>query len=292
MFTLSPELQQRLIWTLLLLLGAWLVRRLAAWGLEHTELEVSQRFRLRKVVDYIVGLVCVLALGRIWLVNFGSLATFLGLLSAGLAIALREPLVNLAGWLFIVWRQPYRVGDRVQIGTVAGDVIDIRLFQTVLLEVGGWVAADQSTGRLLHVPNQRIFSETVANFTKGFTYIWDELPVVITFESNWEKARRILRAVVEEYWRETASTAEAELKRAARRHYILYPTLTPIVYLDVVEYGVRLTLRYLAPARQRRAVAQRMWEAILQAFGAEPDIDLAYPTQRVYFNPVEGKHVR
>jgi len=90
------------------------------------------------------------------------------LLSAGIAIALKDVFVNLAGFIFIMWRQPLEVGHRIQIGEVAGDVVDIRPFQFTILEIGNWVDADQSTGRMIHIPNGKIFTENLANYHFGF----------------------------------------------------------------------------------------------------------------------------
>ena len=92
-----------------------------------------------------------------------SLGTFLGLLSAGLAIALKDVVASMAGWIFILWRRPFQLGDRIQIGDRAGDVVDLRLFQFTLLEIGNWVDADQSTGRSIHVPNGAVFTEPLFN---------------------------------------------------------------------------------------------------------------------------------
>lgn len=104
-----------------------------------------------------------LVVARLWFVGLQSLSTFLGLLTAALAIALQDPIVNLAGWLFLIWRRPFRVGDRIQIGDIRGDVIDMRIFQFSLLEIGNWVNADQSTGRVIHVPNGKVFREPQAS---------------------------------------------------------------------------------------------------------------------------------
>jgi small-conductance mechanosensitive channel len=148
-----------------------------------------------KTSAYVAFALGVLVIVPLWFEGVKSASTFLGLLSAGLAIALRDPVVNLAGWAFILWRRPFEVGDRIQIGTHAGDVIDQRIFQFTLMEIGNWVGADQSTGRVVHIPNGKVFTEMLANYSKGFQYIWDEIPVLITFESNWEKAKGILEGI-------------------------------------------------------------------------------------------------
>ena len=251
--------------------------------------DVRARYRWRKTTTYFAVPIAILIIGRIWFAGFQSLATYLGLVSAGVAIALRDPLVNLAAWGFIIWRRPFDVGDRVEIGGHAGDVIDQRIFQFTLLEIGNWVDADQSTGRIIHVPNGKVFTETLANYSKGFNYIWNEIPVLITFESNWQKAKEVLLGLGERHAAHLTKDVESDIKRVSERFMIFYTTLTPTVYTSVVDSGVLLTIRYLCAPRNRRGSSQALWEDILRAFAASRDIDLAYPTRRFYDNTIEGK---
>jgi len=218
-----------------------------------------------------------------------SLATYLGLLTAGLAVALNDPLSNLVGWAFILWRKPFEFGDRIQIGEFAGDVVDIRMFQFSLLEIGNWVISDQSTGRVIHIPNRRVFQEPLCNYTGEFPFIWNEISVTVTFESNWRRAKSILQAIADETVSDISTEAAQTIKEVNRRFMIGYTVLTPAVYTDVIQYGVRLTLRYLCPPRRRRGTTQILWEAILDAFAADTDVAFAYPTQRFFDQYLEGK---
>lgn len=111
------------------------------------------------------------------------------MLSAGIAIALKDPITDLAGWVFILWWKPFEVGDRIQLEDNAGDVIVIRIFQFTIIEIGNWVDADQSMGSILHIPNSKVFLEVLANYSIGFNYIWHEIGVLVTFESDWQKAK-------------------------------------------------------------------------------------------------------
>jgi small-conductance mechanosensitive channel len=251
--------------------------------------DIYTRYRIRKVAGYIAFFIGALIIGRVWFRGFQSLATFLGLVSAGIAIALKDPLSNLAGWLFIIWRRPLEVGDRVQIGSDAGDVIDIRVFQFTLMEIGNWVDADQSTGRVIHIPNGKVFTESLANYSKGFKYIWNEIPVLITFESNWREAREILLEIGTRHAASMGEVAERRLREAARRFMIFYRKLTPTVYLKVEDCGVLLTVRYLCEPRKRRGTEQAIWEDILRAFEEHDNIDFAYPTTRFFDNRTEAK---
>jgi small-conductance mechanosensitive channel len=255
----------------------------------HRSKDIRIQYRWRKSSSYIAFAIGFLLIGRVWFEGFQAVATFFGLLSAGLAIALKDPLANLAGWAFILWRKPFEVGDRIQIGETSGDIIDIRIFQFSLMEIGNWVDADQSTGRIMHIPNGKVFTEVQANFSKGFDYIWDEIPVLITFESNWKKAKEILEKIVHNNAEHLSAGAEEKIKAASKKFMIFYTKLTPIVYTSVKDSGVLLTIRYLCDPKKRRDSEQLMWEGILNEFSKSGDIDFAYPTQRFYNNLNEGK---
>jgi small-conductance mechanosensitive channel len=181
------------------------------------------------------------------------------------------------------------VGDRIEIGEHRGDVIDMRLFQFTLVETGNWVDADQSTGRIIHVPNGWVFRRSVANYTAGFNFIWNELPITITFESDWELAKSILTEIADRHSILKGEVAQEQIRRAARKYMIYFQHLTPIVWTTVADVGVTLTIRYICEPRRRRSSETAMWEDILRAFAGADNIDFAYPTTRFYNNVTEGK---
>ena len=234
-------------------------------------------------------MLAVLIIGTIWIDEFHSFATFFGLISAGVAVALKDPIVNLAGWLFILVRRPFEVGDRVQIGEYAGDVIDIRAFQFTLNEIGNWVDADQSTGRIVHVPNGKVFVEGQYNYQQGFSNIWNEVCVVVTFESNWQKAKELLNDIMIKNSEHMTQMAQQRLMEASKKFMIFYNTLTPVIYTKVKDHGVALTMRYLCQPKKRRTSEHQIWEEVLTEFQKHGDIDFAYPTQRLFYNPKENK---
>ncbi len=286
---ISGETQLRILASGVAIFLIWALRVLVTMLLNRRVHDVRARYRVNKASRYIAGTLMFLIVGRIWFEGIGSLATFLGLLTAGLAIALKDPIVNFAGWLFILWRRPFELGDRIEIGAHRGDVIDQRLFQFTLMEIGNWVDADQSTGRVIHVPNGMVFTAAQANYSKGFMFIWNELPVLVTFESNWRKAKELLFDIARRHADHTGTEAEKKVKEAAQKFMIFYNKLTPIVYTEVRDCGVLLTIRYLCKPRERRGTAEGIWEEILDTFAQHADIDFAYPTTRFYNNPSEGK---
>jgi small-conductance mechanosensitive channel len=284
-----PAILENIEWTVLVAAVLFLLRRLSLLVLTRRLDDPERRYLAVKTVNYLLGFGFVLALFRIWLGGFSGLAASIGIISAGLAIALHAPLTNFAGWVFLTVRRPFTVGDRIEIGGHAGDVIDLRLFAFSLVEIGNWVDADQSTGRILHIPNGKVFQETVANSTQGFNFIWDEMPVTVTFESDWRRAKQILGEIAERHTAIRSEQAQEEVRRAASRFLIRYEHLTPIVWTSVADIGVTLTLRYLTDPRRRRGAEHAIWEDILDAFWDADDIDFAYPTMRYYDNASEGK---
>jgi len=285
----SPELQAKLELTVLVIASLWIVRRIVLGLAYRGVTDAWGRYRWRKAVTYVALAVGIILVGRTWFVGMQTLATFFGLLSAGLAIALKDPVADLAAWAFIVWARPFEVGDRIQIGAHAGDVIDLRLFQFTLNEIRNWVDADQSTGRIIHINNGRVFTEPLANYDKGFKYIWNEVPVLITFESDWRKAKEILNRIAFKHAEHLTAKAEQDLLAASRQYLINYRKLTPIVYTKVVDSGVQLTMRYLIEPRKRRGTEHAIWEEVLTEFAACKEVDLAYHTVRSFKHTEEGK---
>ena len=283
----DPTIRSNLVTSIVGLLLIVLLRVMMTRIINRQVANPRQRYSWRKWSGYGCYGLYLVGLLLLWLPAFDGLPTFLGLFAAGLAVVLRDPLVNVVGWLFILWRQPFRMGDRIQLDKHSGDVIDIGVFQFTLMEIGHWVETDQSTGRIIHVPNGQIFQTAIANYSQGFKYIWHEIPVLITFESDWEEAKKILFIQVNNHAEHLSGSAEEHLRKAAGKYMISYSKLTPTVYTTVKESGILLTMRYLCEPRRRRGSEQVLWENVLREFAKNSDISLAYPTLRYYTTSVE-----
>ena len=271
------------------LILAWMLRTfISKVVLIHIE-NVRSRYIWRKIFTYLITFFVLLFIVNLFFTGIQQLTTYLGLLSAGIAIALRDIISNFAGWVFVIWARPYSVSDRIQIGEFAGDVIDIGVFHTALMEIGNWVDADQSTGRVIKIPNGLVFTKSLANYSSGFQYIWNEIPVLVTFESNWEKAKDILMKIAQKHTEHLSEKAEKRVKEASKNLMIVFSKLTPTVYTSVKDSGILLTIRYLCEPRGRRGTKQAIWEDILREYADCDDIDFAYPTHRFYQNIPEGK---
>jgi len=278
----------KLLTSVLTIAVIWLLRYfIIQMALRRVE-DPNIRYKWRKTTNYVTFAIGILVVGRIWIEAFQTLSTFLGLLSAGIAIALRDPIVNIAGWAYIMWLRPIKVGDRVQVGDKAGDVVDQGVFQFTLMEIGGRFEGESSTGRIIYIPNGVIFSQSLVNYSHGFPYIWNEIPVIVTFESDWEKTKDILEKFGKKHGETVSQSAEKELRKTSHKFKVRDPKFQPQVFTEVKDNGILLTIRYLCAPHERRATVHAIWEDILTEFALHDEIALAYPTTRIYREPEEG----
>jgi len=268
---------------------AFVIRIIAVGVISRRVKNARDKYYWIRAAKYSIGSLNFITLVFIWGSEIESFATFIGLIAAALTIALKDLFVNFAGWTFILIRKPFQLGDRIQIGENRGDVIDIRVFQFTINEIGNWVDADQSTGRIIHIPNGKVFTEPQANYNQGFSHIWHEVNVLITFESDWKKAKELLTEIVNKHAASLTKTAEKKLIEASKKYMILYSRLTPIVYTKVKDSGIQLSMRFLITPHRRRTTEQMIWEDVLDAFDEFPSINLAYPTQRIYYDDARGQ---
>ena len=212
---------------LVLLLLNWGFRRLARL-LQGSQHQKRSFFWTRQVIRLFVAVVIILGLVSIWFDNPTRLATFLGLMSAGLAFALQKVITALAGYFVILRGRTFNVGDRITMGGVRGDVIALGFFQTTIMEMGQppaaqnadatWVQARQYTGRIVTVTNAKIFDEPVYNYTREFPYIWEEMHLPIAFGTDRQRAEQILLEVVQRHTVKISTMSEAVLHEMERRY--------------------------------------------------------------------------
>lgn len=266
-------------------LAFWIVR------LINSRIEdYKRRHQARRSTYYLITAIVIVSMIFIWTKRPKSITTYLGFLSAGLALALHQVWLNIAGWILILISRPFELGDRIEWGEVQGDVIDIQVFHTTLLEIGNWVKGDQSTGRLVNVPNSTVFTKSLFNFTHGFEYIWNEIKILITFESNWEKGKEVMLKIAKEEEEGLEEEAKKKVKKMGKRYMIEYKKFTPIVYIEIKDSGVQLILRYLTTVWNKRTIQTKIYERVLNQFEEEEDIEFAYQTWRIY-NRDEGEAI-
>ncbi|MDZ7676250.1 MAG: mechanosensitive ion channel [Acidimicrobiales bacterium] len=268
---------------------SWVIDRVAARAFDDAE----QRFNARRIVRAIAWFVAALGLIVIWQPLGGNLAPTLGLATAGLAFAMQEAVGAIAGWFNITFGSIFRVGDRIQMAGVQGDVIDISLLKTRLMEIGDdthttWVGGRQYTGRVVTVSNKATFTHPVYNYSSFFEYIWEEIEVAIPHHGDWRRASRVLE---EEARRQAASEGAREAMEAVRRRFPVPMTeVEPRVFASADEDYMRLAVRFVVPVRSARSVKDDVTRRIhdrLAAAGVEVVATQVIQHARTDWEPVE-----
>lgn len=279
---LSSTAQENIITSVVLLVCLWVVSRVLLRIIAKRLTDSRKLYQWTKTINYIITGLAIIFLTNIWFNGLQSIATFLGLLSVGLVVALREPILSMFGWLFLIWKHPFKIGDRIKIGGFTGDVIDIMLFQFTLNELGLSEDSEQPTGHVVHLPNSIVFTQSQVNYNYGFPFLWHELKVTITFESNWEKAKTILEEIANRNSEKLSEAAQEIILKESQRHLIFYKDFKARVFTKVRENGVQFTMRYLCALNRRRQSENNIWEETIREFLATSEIRFAYPTTRFF----------
>lgn len=224
----------------------------------------------------------VLLVALIWINGFQSFATIIALIAAGLAIAFKEPLLNIGAWAYILARRPFIIGDRIEIDGHAGEVLDIRMFMFTLQEVGGKnIGADQPSGRIIHVPNGRVFITSCYNFTESTSFIYHEIQTLLTHDSNWEKLETFFLDFMEQNKAIWKAPQKVKADNDFREYYLFDADAPPKAFVEVKELGVLLTMRFTVNPRGIRKAEDQLWRAILPFIQSQNDIHFALNPTRL-----------
>lgn len=237
-------------------------------------------FIARRLSRYVTVALAAVVLAVFFMEDLKAIATALGIAGAALVIALQDLFSSLAGWFVIVTSGKVRVGDRVEIDAHKGDVIDIQLLRTTLLELDNWLGVDEPTGRIIVVPNSYIFKSKVFNYSHVHPYIWSRVDITVTFETPATLAQDVLRQVLETATRDEFQEAQAAARQMERRYGTADTDYHPKLNTLIDDSGVRFSLLYVSHYRRRVAVRNRLNEAIIEAFEQNPRLEFAYPTER------------
>lgn len=229
------------------------------------------RYKTRKFVSFIGFALSALLVTIVYNEKLGGLTVAIGVAGAGIAFALQEVIVSIAGWMAIIFGNFYKTGDRVQLGGIKGDVIDIGVLRTTIMETGEWVNGDLYNGRIVLVANSFVFKEPVFNYSGDFAFLWDELTVQVQFGSDYETARNILLSVANEVVSAYTKNAETEWAAMLRKYRIEKAHTDPRVALAITDSGVVFTLRYTVDFKMRRSTKDKLFTHILQEFAKVDD---------------------
>ncbi len=222
------------------------------------------KYQLRKIFSVLSLAFSLAAVVTVWVTDPQALVVSYGLLAAGLAIALQDMFRNIAGGLIVYIQSPYRVGDRVKVKDVVGDVIDVNIMYTVLLELQEWVEGDQATGRLVMVPNGHLLSGNVYNYTKDNSFLWDEIVVPVPYDCDWRGVAEAVQTLVENDTAEVTLQATEELSSMMGKYYLTPREVRPRVFLALTSNYLELHVRFICLTRQRREARSRLSRLILE----------------------------
>ena len=197
-------------------------------------------------------------------------------------------LKNIAGGIIIILTAPFKAGDRIQVENDTGDVLDIRLFYSTLMEIREWVDGDQYSGRIVQIPNGFILNKPVKNYTKDFSFIWDEIHFMLTYDSDWKKAKEIVLRITHEITDSFEAVAKNELIGMGGKYFIHPSDVEEKIYTKITDNWIDMRLRYVVDPRKRRLVRHLLNEKILEAFDQEKDIKIASVTLEIVgFPPIK-----
>jgi small-conductance mechanosensitive channel len=222
------------------------------------------RYKVRKFVVFSGYLSILLFLAILFEDRLGRLSFAFGVAGAGVAVALQDVLASIAGAFSIGFSKLYAVGDRVQIGDTRGDVIDIGLLRTTLLETGNWVSRDLYNGRIVRIPNSTVLKGSVFNYSQGFHFIWDEIKVSFTTTSDCHLAREVLSRVAKEAIGEYLVEAQTSWKAMSDNYRSANPPLEPTVALVVNAGSLEFTVSYVVDYTKRNAMQDQLFTKIVE----------------------------
>jgi small-conductance mechanosensitive channel len=224
------------------------------------------RYRARKFltfIGYVLGLLFLIAL---FSDKLGGIHVALGIAGAGVAFALQEVITSIAGFVAVSFGHFYKTGDRIQLAGIRGDVIDIGVLRTTLMECGQWVDGDLYNGRIVRIANSFVFKEPVFNYSADFPFLWDEIKLPVKYGSDQRLVREILQGILKEIVGDYALWAQETWKEMVKKYKIEDERVEPMVTLTANDNWMEFTLRYVVDYKKRRSTKDRLFTRALEEF--------------------------
>lgn len=265
----ANNLYRKLIFSALVYLVQFLVRQAAdQFILKRSKEYSTSTYAVRKVVRYVLTILTIVILYVVWVDQMGDISIALGILGAGLAFALQEVIGSFAGWLTIISGKPFSIGDRIETGGIQGDVIDIGILRTTIMEIGNWLVGDHNTGRIVTLSNAFIFKEPLFSYDVHLHYIWDEIQIPLPYGSDWKKAIEILLKAVKTHseYQKLLPRARQQREKLRKQFAVKVTTLEPRVFVNLTDNWIALGLVYPVDTDLRRLFRSEICQQLLEAF--------------------------
>lgn len=244
------------------------------------------RYRIRKSVSFFGYLIAVFVLTIVFSDKLGGLTVAFGVAGAGIAFALQEVIASFAGWFAISFAKFYKPGDRVQLGGIKGDVIDIGILRTTLMELGQWVNGDLYNGRVVRIANSFVFKEPVFNYSGDFPFLWDEITIPVKYNSDYKFTRELLQGICDEILQDYANKAKNAWSELVEKFLIEDARIDPMITIIANDNWVEYTIRYVVDYKARRITKDLLFSRILSAIDQNKDkVGLASATFHLVETP-------
>lgn len=271
----APLLQRLTLGAMAVVLVLALAKAVNVYVIGRLDDDIT-KYNLKRVLGLVTALILGFIVISLLFANWYAAVVSLGLVSLILGFALQTPITSFIGWIYILVRMPYRVGDRIRIGDATGDVMDVSYLDTTLWEFGGqYLSTDHPSGRVIKFPNSNVLSEPVYNYSWPlFPYIWNEIKFSIAYQSDLAFVAKTMAEVAE------AELGEVMLERVRTYRELL--AQTPVDQLEVQERPVVIfrvnantwldaIVRYLVIPREAGSVKNRLVVKLLEKLNAEPE---------------------
>lgn len=226
----------------------------------------STRYRLKKMVSFLAFIIFAFSIGIIFSDKLGTLTVAFGVAGAGITFALQEVIASIAGWFVINFNNFFKVGDRVKLAGIKGDVIDISILRTTIMEIGDWVNGDLYNGRTVRISNSFVFKDPVFNYSAEYPFVWDEIQITIRPESDEEEAERIIDECANTVVGEYEKQSKQDWGHMVQKFMIEDARVDHFISMSVDGNGVSFTLRYITDFKSRRSTKDQLFRLINKAF--------------------------
>lgn len=266
-FISNPTVEKILILSLGIV-GIWVIIKTLQKNLFSKIKGNDNRYRAKKLSNITGSVLTIILLTVVFSDKLGGLTVALGVAGAGIAFALQEVIASFAGWLTIMFGGFYKIGDRVQLGGVKGDVMDIGVLRTTIMETGQWVDGDLYNGRIVLIANSFVFKEPVFNYSGDFPFLWDEIKIPIQYGSNYEKTKKIILNAGNDVAGELTEQSKDKWISLQNKYRLEDAHTEPMVSLVANDNWVEYTLRYVVNYKKRRSTKTELFTKILKEIEA------------------------
>jgi len=249
----------------ILFIVVYILIRTAQKGASKLANDNSSKYKIRKFVSFVGYLIFVIGIMIIFSAKLSGLGTALGVAGAGIAFALQEIIVSVAGYIAVFTSNFYKVGDRVKLGGIKGDVIDIGILRTTLMEIGDWVNGDLYNGKMVRVANSFVFKEPVYNYSGDFPFLWDEITIPIKTDGDYQYAKEIFYNILKDEVGDFSETSQVAWNDMIGRYSLENARVKPMVTMSFDENWITFTLRYVVDYKSRRGTKSVLFDKILTA---------------------------